>query len=147
MALAPVELRHIRLKRGLLGYRRRAVDDLIAEVTDSFEEVWRERADLRDHVDHLDNELRRHRELESLLRETLTTAEKSAAELKEQARGEAELVVREAHANARFITQDALAERERLAGEAARTRALLRHALASAEEADPARAEREAQAA
>ena len=56
----------------------------------------------------LEAELKRHRELETLLRETLVTAEKSVIELKDQARTEAELVVREAHTAARSITQDAL---------------------------------------
>ena len=48
MALTPVEVRHIRLKRGLLGYSRGAVDDALDEVAASFEDVWRERADLAD---------------------------------------------------------------------------------------------------
>ena len=138
MAIAPVEIRHVRLRRSLLfGYRRRAVDDLLDSVAESFEEVWRERADLRDRVEHLEHELRRHRELESLLRETLVSAERSAQEVKEQAHAEADLVVRDAHSAARTIKQDALAERERLVGEAQRIRALLRTALRSIDEAAP----------
>jgi cell division septum initiation protein DivIVA len=139
MALAPVELRHIRLRGSfLLGYSRRQIDELLAATADSFEEVWRERGDLRDRVEFLENELRRHRELESLLRSTLVSAEKSAQDLREQAHTEAELVVREAHSAARSITHDALAERERLVGDAARIRALLRAALATVDETTPA---------
>src|SRR5262245_61659672 len=142
MAIAPVEIRHVRLTKSVLGgYRKRRVNELLEEIADSFEEVWREREDLRDKVHGLETELRRHRELESLLRETLVTAEKSVIELKDQARSEAELVVREAHTAARSITQDALAERERLIGEAARVRALLQTALTSVEESEPAPAE------
>ena len=138
MAIAPVEIRHIRLRRSLaFGYRRRAVDDLLDRVTESFEEVWRERADLRDRVEHLEEELRRHRELESLLRETLLSAERSAQDVKEQAHAEAELVLRDAHSAARAIKQDALADRERLVGEAHRIRALLTTALESVDEAAP----------
>jgi cell division initiation protein len=142
LAIAPVEIRHITLKKSFFGgYRKKRVNELLDEVADSFEEVWREREDLRDKVHQLETELRRHRELESLLRETLVTAEKSVIELKDQARSEAELVVREAHTAARSITQDALAERERLIGEAARIRALLQAALTSVEESEPAHAE------
>jgi cell division initiation protein len=142
MAIAPVEIRHIRLTKSVFGgYRKKRVDELLEEIADSYEEVWREREDLRDKVHLLESELRRHRELESLLRETLVTAEKSVIELKDQARSEAELVVREAHSAARSITQDALAERERLIGEAARVRALLQTALTSVEESEPAPAE------
>jgi len=142
MAIAPVEIRHVRLKKSFFGgYRKKRVNELLEEVADSFEEVWREREDLRDKVHQLETELRRHRELESLLRETLVTAEKSVIELKDQARSEAELVVREAHTAARSITQDALVERERLIGEAARVRALLQAALTSVGETERAHAE------
>jgi len=142
MAIAPVEIRHVTLKRSLFGgYRKKRVNEFLDEVADSFEEVWREREDLRDKVHQLETELRRHRELESLLRETLVTAEKSVIELKDQARSEAELVVREAHTAARSITQDALVERERLIGEAARVRALLQAALTSVGETERAHAE------
>ena len=105
MTITPVELHHIRLKRGLLGYRRGPVDELILEIADSFEEVWRQRADYADRIEQLEGELSRHRDLESLLRTTLVSAEKSAHELKDQAKREAELVVGEAHAEARAVTR------------------------------------------
>ena len=137
MALAPVEIRHTRLKKSLIGgYRKRATNEFLEQITESFEETWREREDLRDRVEALETELKRHRELESLLRETLVTAEKTVIEQKDQARAEAELVIREAHTAARSITQDALTERERLLGEATRVRALLQAALTTVDESE-----------
>ena len=135
MTITPVELHHIRLKRGLLGYRRRPVDELIVEIADSFEEVWRQRADFADRIEQLEGELSRHRDLESLLRTTLVSAEKSAHELKDQAKREAELVVGEAHAEARAVTRAAAAERERLLAEARKVRALLEAALDAVDDA------------
>ena len=135
MTITPVELHHIRLKRGLLGYRRGPVDELIVEIADSFEEVWRQRADFADRIEQLESELSRHRDLESLLRTTLVSAEKSAHELKDQARREAGIVLDEAHAEARAVTRAALAERERLLAEARKVRALLEAALDAVEDA------------
>src|SRR5438045_7408282 len=89
MAFTPVELRHVSFKRGLFGYQRGSVDEAIEEAVDSFETVWRERADFADRIEQLEADLKRHRELESLLRSTLTTAEQSAHELRDQARREA----------------------------------------------------------
>ena len=83
MAYTPVELRHVRFKRALFGYQRAPVDRTIDEVADSFETVWRERADYADRIEHLQAELKRHRELEKLLRTTLTGAEQTAHELKD----------------------------------------------------------------
>jgi cell division initiation protein len=129
MTITPVELHHIELRRGLLGYRRQAVDRLLEEIAESFEEVWRERAEYADRIEQLQSDLARHRDLETLLRTTLVTAEKSAHELRDQAQREAHLVVEEAHAEARSVTRAAAAERERLHAEARRVRALLEAAL------------------
>ncbi|HEX2292172.1 MAG TPA: DivIVA domain-containing protein [Gaiellaceae bacterium] len=136
MGLAPTEIRHIPIERGPWGYRRGAVERLLDEIADSYEGVWRERADLADRVEYLEEELQRHRELEALLRRTLVSAEAAAEEQREQARRDAELVVSEAQAEARRITFAAAAERERLAADVRRLRELLRTALAAVEEAD-----------
>ena len=129
MALTPVELRHARFARGFRGYRRGAVDELLSEAVESFEAVWRERADLADKVEQVEQDLVRYRELETLLRTTLVSAERAAQELKEQAARQARLVIDEAHAEARSITHRATAERERLVSECRRLRAQLRSAL------------------
>src|SRR5438477_1579748 len=136
MAYTPVELRHVRFKRGLFGYRPSPVERTIDEVVDSFEVVWRGRADYDDRIEQLQTELKRDRELESLLRSTLTTAEHAAHELKDHARREAALVLEEAHDEARKITRDALAERERLGAEIHRIKALLGAALDAVDDAD-----------
>lgn len=135
MALTPVEIRHIRLGRGFRGYKRPTVDRLLADVAESFEDVWRERADLADKVEQLEADLVRHKELEGLLRTTLVSAESAAQQLREQARKEAETIVGEAHAEARAIARRASAEKERLETELRRIKSLLRSALESLDEA------------
>ena len=133
MALTPVEIRHVGLSRGPFGYRRPAVDRLLDEIAESFEDVWRDRADLAERVEQLENDLIRYRELETLLRTTLVSAERAAGELKEQAKREADLIVSEAQAEGRAITRRARAERDGLAADAQRLRALLSAALATLE--------------
>ena len=130
MALSPVEIRHVNLGQGFFGYRKGAVDTLLDEVVQSFEETWRERGELQDKLEQMENDIARYRDLETLLRKTLVSAERSALELKDQARREAEIVMTEAHSEARLIKQAALTEREHLRGEASRIRSLLRSALA-----------------
>ncbi|HET7044389.1 MAG TPA: DivIVA domain-containing protein [Gaiellaceae bacterium] len=136
MAYTPVELRHLSLRRGLLGYRRAAVDTLLSDVASSFEDVWRERADLADRVEEIESELRHHREREALLSNTLLAAERAAAESKSAAQHQAEQLVAEAHAEARAITRSAIAERERLLAEIRRIRALLHAVLDVVEEGE-----------
>jgi cell division initiation protein len=138
MGLSPAEIRHVPIGRGFWGYRRGAVERLLDDVADSFEGVWRERADLADRVEHLEEELQRHRDLETLLRKTLVSAEAAASEQRESARRDAERIVAEAHAEARRVTFAAAAERERLAADVRRLREALRTALAAVEEAEGA---------
>jgi cell division initiation protein len=129
MALTPVEIRHLTPSTGFMGYNRTETDALLAEVAASFEDVWRERADLADKVEQLESDLVRYRELETLLRTTLVSAERASVDVKEQARREAELILGEAHAEARKLQRDSIAEHERLIGESRRLRAQLRAAL------------------
>src|SRR3954463_13744340 len=112
MTITPVELHHVQFRRGLRGYSSSAVDKMIEEIADSFEEVWRQRADFADRIEQLEGELARHRDLETLLRTTLVSAEKSAHEQKDQARREAGIILAEAHAEARAVTRAAASERE-----------------------------------
>jgi cell division initiation protein len=134
MTLTPVEIRHVKLGKGFWGYSRSTTDQLLDEIVASFEDVWRERADLEDKLERLESDIARYRDLETLLRKTLVSAERSAQELKDQARREADVLLTEAHAEARLIKQRALAEREHLRGESSRIRSLLRSALAMVDE-------------
>jgi cell division initiation protein len=136
MAITPVEIRHIKVTRSLFGYSRGVVDKLLEDIIDSFEEVWRERADLADKIERLEEDLVRYRELETLLRTTLVSAERASQELKEQARRESRLLLDEAHAEARKIKRDAVADLERMRSEAHRIRTLLGAALATIGEED-----------
>ena len=144
MPLTPVEIRHVQLRRAFpRGYRRSDVDRLLNEIADSFEEVWRERADLSDRLDELETEAAKHRELEALLRTTLVSAERAAQEMKAQARRESDLIVQAAHAEGRRVARETVAEKRRLEDDVRRIRAQLRTALealdgAEATEADGA---------
>ena len=135
MPLTPVEIRHVQLQRAWLrGYRRPVVERLLDEIADSFEDVWRERADLADRLDELETEASKHRELEALLRATLVSAERAAQDMKDQARRESDLIVQEAHAEGRRITREAAAEKQRLEEDMRTIRVHLRSALDALEE-------------
>jgi cell division initiation protein len=135
MTLTPVEIRHVELRRAWCGgYRRGLVDRLLSDIADSFEDVWRERADLADRLEELEAEASKHHELEALLRSTLVSAERAAQDMKEQARRESDLIVQEAHAEGRRVSRASAAERQRLEEDIRRIRGQLRNALETLEE-------------
>jgi cell division initiation protein len=117
MAITPVEVRHAQLSRGVLGYSRTATDNLLEAIAQSYEQTWWERADLRDEVERLQSELTRFREMERLLRDTLMSAEKTAEDVRTQARREYDLLLQEARLKAREIVMEAEAEREKVRSE------------------------------
>jgi cell division initiation protein len=124
MTLTPVEIRHVTLGRRLLGYDRGATEDLLERIIESYESVWRERADLTEELERMEGEIARFRELEVLLRNTLVSAERSADGIRGQARREADLVLEEARAKARETTVAAETERERVKAEIRRLKSL-----------------------
>jgi hypothetical protein len=69
-----------------------------------------------------------------LLAATLVAAEKSAADSRDAAKRQAELILAEAHQEARSIMRGAQGQRERLFAEARRVETLLRGALGIVEE-------------
>ena len=107
---------------------------MLEDVADSFEEVWSERGELADKLEETEKQLADFKEREVLLANTLISAEKAAADAKELARREAEMILSEAHQEARSITRTAFAQREHLFAEARRIETLLRSALGIVEE-------------
>ena len=136
MSLSPVEIRHITFSRRPLGYKRSAVERALGEVAQSFEAVWRDRADLADKVEHLEGELARYRDLESLLHTSLVSAQRTAGELKEQAQRESDTILVEAHAEARRIVFEAHERQTQLLAATRRLKVQLESALAALDEPD-----------
>ncbi|HEY3105377.1 MAG TPA: DivIVA domain-containing protein [Gaiellaceae bacterium] len=124
MSLTPVEIRHVKIGRKPLGYDRDTTDELLTDIVASFEQVWRERADLRDEMENLEAELGRQKEIEGALRNTLISAERMADDVRTQARREADVIIAEARASARDIVSGAESERERIHNEIRRLRTL-----------------------
>ena len=108
MPLTPVEIRHVELRRAWLrGYRRHPVDQLLEEIADSFEEVWRERADLSDQLEELETET-----ASTGSSRFLRYAVSASAQHRNEGQARRErLIVQEAHANRDASTREAAAER------------------------------------
>jgi cell division initiation protein len=107
MTVTPADIRHAPLGRSLLGYRRGEVDELLERLAGAWQELWQDRSDLIERVEELEAEIARHREGEDLLRRTLVSAERHAADQREAARQEAQAIVREAEQEARELLAEA----------------------------------------
>ena len=117
MSITPVEVATPSFPGLWLGDSRRATDNLLESVAQSYEQTWWERADLRDEVERLQAELARFKDMERLLRDTMMSAEKAAEDLRSQLRREYDMLLQEARLKAREIVLEAEAERERIRAE------------------------------
>jgi cell division initiation protein len=129
-SVAAFDERRRELRRAWLGgYRRKGVDQLLEEISQNLEDLLDERARHAARVGELEAEVAHHRELETLLRSTLVSAERAARETKTQAQREADLIVEEAHAESRRVMQEAIAHKRGLEASVAAIRAQLHAAL------------------
>jgi DivIVA domain-containing protein len=105
--LTPVDVRAQEFHRSLRGYEPAAVEEFRQRVAEELERLLRERAQLDERLTQFREQLKAFREREKALNEALVSAQQLRADTQEAARREAELVVREARAQADQILQEA----------------------------------------
>ena len=108
------------------GFDPQEVDAFLEEMADDVEELSRENALLKEQLVVVEEKSRGVEGREKTLQETLVTTQKIAEEFKENARREAELVLREAHLRAEKSMQDAREEHAKLTAEVGTLRRLRR---------------------
>lgn len=115
MRLTPLDIRQqqftVRMFRGL---DPQEVDAFLDEVADDYETMLRENALLREQVIAFEERSRGLADREKALQDTLMTAQKMAEEVKENARREAQLIVREAELQGDKLVEEARAVEARL---------------------------------
>jgi len=131
MFIPPSEVQDQTLKGRLRGYNKGAVEKLLHEVVTSYEQVWRERDELRDRVEQLEKELAPLREAERHLSDSLVTASRAGAEVRAQGAKDAEELLAQARAESKAREREAKAERGRLKNEIERLEMVERELHAS----------------
>jgi len=107
MRISPMDMRQQRFKAAFRGYDRTDVVAFLTEAADDYEHAMREIDRLRGDLMRMEALLGEHRLREANLRDTLLTAQRLSGEVKEQAQGEAKLIIREAQGRADLLLQKA----------------------------------------
>jgi len=107
MRIAPLDLRQQRFRGAFRGFDRSEVMTFLADTADDYEQALREIDRLRQDVAKMEEQLREHRERETDLRNTLLTAQKLADELRENAKQDARVILREAQNRADMVLHKA----------------------------------------
>jgi DivIVA domain-containing protein len=101
--LTPLDVRKQEFRRSLRGYEPLGVEDFRGRVADELERILREKAVLEERVAALAEQLRAYRERERAMNEALVAAQQLREETRAGAQREAQMVVREAEAEAQRI--------------------------------------------
>jgi cell division initiation protein len=115
MRLSPIDIRQQQFTTKLLrGFDRQEVDAFLDDVADDYEGVLRDNATLREQLASYEERVRGLGETEKTLKDTLVTTQRVAEEMKEGAKRDAQLIVREATLNADKMVEEARAEEAKL---------------------------------
>lgn len=105
--VTPLDIRKQTFKKGMRGYETGEVQAFLEMVAKEFEDLARENAALLERMAGLDAQIEDYRKMEKALRETMLAAQQTTEGIKENARAEADLLLREAQHKADGIVAEA----------------------------------------
>jgi cell division initiation protein len=107
MKITPLDIQQREFKGRFRGYDREEVQAFLRSVSQSVEEMFKENATLKEQADKLYREVGELRKKETSLNELLVTTQAMTEHLKETARKEADLILREAEMKAEDLLKSA----------------------------------------
>lgn len=112
--LTPLDLRKQEFRKVMRGFDPAEVDDFRVRAADELERVVKERLAFEERLKRLDEQLSAFKEREKAMNDALVAAQQLRAETREQAQREAQMIVREAEAEAERRLDRGRREIERL---------------------------------
>jgi cell division initiation protein len=106
MRLTPLDVRKQEFKKAMRGLDPDEVYAFLSTIADEYEAVLNDNKALRERLLELDDKVQEYRNMEKTLRDTLLTAERATADAKNNARREAELIVKQAEIEAEKGVRD-----------------------------------------
>ncbi|MDG5788269.1 DivIVA domain-containing protein [Evansella sp. AB-P1] len=115
MPLTPLDIHNKEFSRGFRGYDEDEVNEFLDQVIKDYEMVIREKKDLFDRVNELEEKLGHFSNIESTLNKSILIAQETAEEVKRNAEKEAKLIIKESEKNADRIINEALSKSRKIA--------------------------------
>jgi cell division initiation protein len=106
MPLTPIEIKNKTFSKAFGGYNRNEVKAFLIVISKEIEELRNEKVTFAQKVDELTIRLNGFEKNEKLLKDTLVTAQKATADIKDNARKEAELIISKAKQDAENIKRE-----------------------------------------
>ncbi|MGB8455067.1 MAG: DivIVA domain-containing protein [Anaerocolumna sp.] len=104
--ITPIELQSKTFKNGI-GYDKKDVDNFLNELLIGYETLYKEKMELSDKINTLNEGLNYYKTIEKTLQKALVLAEQTAEDTKEAARRQAKAIETDARGKAQLIMADA----------------------------------------
>jgi cell division initiation protein len=96
MKITSLDIRKQSFKKAIRGIDAEEVQAFLEMIAEEFERLNRENLEFKERERTLETEVKRYRDIENTLQETLRTAQKAADDVNENAKKEAQLIIKEA---------------------------------------------------
>ncbi|WP_054027983.1 DivIVA domain-containing protein [Bacillus sp. FJAT-28004] len=110
MPLSPLDIHNKEFGRRLRGYDEDEVNEFLDQVIKDYESLIRENKEMQNQVLGLQERLNHFTNIEETLSKTIIVAQEAADEVRNNAKKEAQLIIKESEKNADRIINDSLAK-------------------------------------
>lgn len=110
MALTPLDIHNKEFGRGFRGYDEDEVNNYLDQIIKDYELTIREKTDLQNKVNEMEERLKHFAEIEETLNKSIVIAQETADGVKDSSRKESKLIIKEAEKNADRIVDEALSK-------------------------------------
>lgn len=117
MRITPMDIRQQQFRVRFRGFDRQEVDAFLADMAEDYEQLVKENALLKEQLAALEERFREIEKREKLIQDTLLTTQRLAEEMKESAKREANVLVREAELQGDKLLEEARAEEAKIKSE------------------------------
>ncbi|MBP2077562.1 DivIVA domain-containing protein [Oceanobacillus polygoni] len=114
MPLTPLDIHNKEFTRKIRGYDEDEVNEFLDQVIKDYEMVIREKKELDEKVNQLNERLGHFTNIEETLNKSILVAQETAEEVKGNATKESKLIIKEAEKNADRIINEALSKSRRI---------------------------------
>lgn len=114
MPLTPLDIHNKEFTRGFRGYDEDEVNEFLDQVIKDYELVIREKNELYDRVQELEERLDHFSTIETTLNKSILVAQETAEDVKRSADKEAKLIIKESEKNADRIINEALSKSRKI---------------------------------
>ncbi|MDQ0112888.1 DivIVA domain-containing protein [Paenibacillus harenae] len=110
MPLTPLDIHNKEFGRRLRGYDEDEVNEFLDQVIKDYESIIRENKELQNQILNVQEKLNHFTNIEETLSKTIIVAQEAADEVRNNAKKEAQLIIKEAEKNADRIINESLSK-------------------------------------